>query len=336
MTPRERFARLLNFQDVDRLPAIEWAPWWDQTIARWHGEGLPADLTDTVAIQEHFGLDPVGQVWVSHIGPGAPQPASHGAGILADEAAYETALPHLYPLPGVDLDRLARLADRQRRGELIVWLTLDGFFWFPRRLLGIQRHLLAFYDQPDLMARINADLLDNHHRVLDAVLAVCTPDFMTFAEDMSYNHGPMISRNLFETFEAPYYSRIIPRLRDAGIRVLIDSDGDVTDLIDWFVELGAEGFLPLERMAGVDVGELRRRWPDLLMIGAYDKTVMHRGEAAVRAEFDRLMPVMAGGGFVPSVDHQTPPGVSLAQYRQYVAIFQEYCRRAADARPASP
>jgi len=39
------------------------------------------------------------------------------------------------------------------------------------------------------------------------------------------------------------------------------------------------------------------------------------GEAAIRAEFEWLVPLMKTGGFIPSVDHQTPPGVSLEQYR---------------------
>jgi hypothetical protein len=38
---------------------------------------------------------------------------------------------------------------------------------------------------------------------------------------------------------------------------------------------------------------------------------------------------MKSGGFVPSVDHQTPPGVSLANYNIYVRLFEEYCSKAA-------
>jgi len=38
MTCRERFRALMNFQPCDRLPIVEWAGWWDQTIARWHTE----------------------------------------------------------------------------------------------------------------------------------------------------------------------------------------------------------------------------------------------------------------------------------------------------------
>jgi len=33
---------------------------------------------------------------------------------------------------------------------------------------------------------------------------------------------------------------------------------------------------------------------------------------------------MASGGFIPSVDHQTPPGVSLDQYRLYLRLLDEH------------
>ena len=46
----------------------------------------------------------------------------------------------------------------------------------------------------------------------------------------------------------------------------------------------------------------------------------------MRAEFERLVPLMKTGGFIPSVDHQTPPGVSLEQYRCYLRLLDEYTR----------
>lgn len=50
---------------------------------------------------------------------------------------------------------------------------------------------------------------------------------------------------------------------------------------------------------------------------------MHRNEAAMRAEFERLAPLMKSGGFIPSVDHQTPPKVSLDQYRTYLLLLED-------------
>ena len=62
------------------------------------------------------------------------------------------------------------------------------------------------------------------------------------------------------------------------------------------------------------------------MVGHFDKMVMNRGEAAIRGEFERLLPLMRTGGFIPSVDHQTPPGVSLDQYRVYLRLLEEYTK----------
>ena len=173
------------------------------------------------------------------------------------------------------------------------------------------------------------DLLDYNLRSLDAFCKYCTPDFMSFAEDLSYNHGPMLSKGLFDEFLAPYYKRIVPELKKRGIKVFVDTDGLIHDLVPWFLENGFDGFLPLERMAKVDVNFLRDKYPKLLMIGAFDKTIMHLGETALRKEFERILPVMRSGGYIPSVDHQTPPGVSLQDYKLYMKLLVEYCTKAA-------
>jgi hypothetical protein len=141
---------------------------------------------------------------------------------------------------------------------------------------------------------------------------------------MSYNHGPMISEKTFEEFIAPYYRQLMPRLQERGIPLIMDTDGDVTKLVPWIEKLGIRGVLPLERQAGVDGLKLREQFPKLLMIGHFDKMCMNQGEAAMRAEFERLVPLMKSGGFIPSVDHQTPPGVSLEQYRVYLRLLNEY------------
>jgi hypothetical protein len=320
----ERFRALMNFQEVDRLPRIEWASWWDQTVDRWRGEGLPT--ADRYEMYRHFGLDLYYQAWFSPRADTCPPPARHGAALVSSADEYEAIRPHLFPPPEGAIEALRPWAEAQARGDAVVWITLDGFFWFPRTLLGIEGHLYAFYDQPELVHRMNKDLADFHLALLRQLAKVCRPAFMTFAEDMSYNHGPMLSQTLFDNFLAPYYRQIVPALDELGTVPIIDSDGDVSVMVPWLESVGVAGFLPLERQAGVDAGRLRAAHPRLRMIGHYDKMVMTRGEGAMRAEFERLLPVMRSGGFIPSVDHQTPPGVSLAEYRVYLRLLEEYAR----------
>ncbi|MFH1476797.1 MAG: uroporphyrinogen decarboxylase family protein [Verrucomicrobiota bacterium] len=328
MNTRERFHAIINFQPFDRLPLLEWAGWWDKTIDRWHTEGLPASLTDRYAICRHFGLDLYKQGWFSAHRPDCPQPTAHGSGIITSDADYERIRPHLYPAQPVNVESWQAWAKEQQEGWVVLWFTVDGFFWFARHLLGIERHLYAFYDQPELLHRINSDLAEWLILVIEQVCSICTPDFMTFAEDMSYNNGSMLSKQLFQEFMRPYYARVIPTLRKHGIITIIDSDGDISVPAHWFGEAGLDGILPLERQAGVDIGCLRKEHPRMKFIGHFDKMTMDKGKEDMRAEFERLLPTAANGGFLPSCDHQTPPGVSYDNYRIYLDLFKEYAEKA--------
>lgn len=314
----------MSFQEVDRLPRWEWAMWWDKTIERWRAEGLPADLADTFDIHEYFGLDPYKQFWFSTTAPTIAAEQHHVEGIVSNMDDYMNHRPYLFPDHSQAIEGMRPWIERQNRGQAVVWITLEGFFWFPRKLTGFSKLMLAFYDQPDLLHRINRDLLDFNLRLLDQVEKIGCPTFMTVAEDMSYNNGPMISRSFMDEYMTPYYAKMIARAKDMGMLTLVDTDGDVTLLVPWLLDNGIEGVLPLERQAGVDGMALREQFPGLRMIGHYDKMIMNKGETAMRQEFERLQPLMKTGGFIPSVDHQTPPGVSLKEYRTYLRLLAEY------------
>lgn len=330
MNNRERFQAVLNFEKPDdRLPAIEWATWWDVTIKNWRGQGLSESLS-WPEIGPALGLDDHRQFWLAHRAQDCPAPAFHGGPIMENEADYEKLLPFLYPRREAEaqLEGLKQIRDRHKKGEFPVWISLDGGFWFPRTLLGIENHLYSFYDQPELYHRILDDLADYQLWLVERVNEILVPDFMTFGEDMSYNNGPMISESCFDEFLAPYYRKVIPALKARGTKVIVDTDGDVSRMIPWMRRVGIDGVLPLERQAGVDVKALREAYPDFLMIGAFDKMTMRQSTDAMRAEFERLLPVMQSGGFIASVDHQTPPDCPMERYLTYVEMLKEYAEKA--------
>jgi hypothetical protein len=322
----ERFKATLDFQPVDRLPRWEWAMWWDETIARWHTEGLPASLkfSQVFEIAQYFGLDPYQQFWFSTTEATIEATQHHTEGSVSSMDDYLRLKPHLFPDHSSSIATMQPWAARQARGDAVVWATLEGFFWFPRTLMDIEKLSYAYFDQPELVHAMNSDLLAFNLRLIEQMLKVCKPTFMTLAEDMSYNLGPMISQATFDEFLAPYYRRLMALLDENNIRLIVDTDGDVTLLVPWLASVGVHGVLPLERQAGVDGLKLRQQFPELRMVGHFNKLVMHCGEAAMRAEFERLAPLMKGGGFIPSVDHQTPPGVSIEQYRLFLKLLNEY------------
>ncbi|MBR3714737.1 MAG: hypothetical protein IKM18_02390 [Clostridia bacterium] len=329
MTASERFRRFLAGESVDRSPAIEWAPWWHLTVERWRTEGLPESARSVEDIQEFFGLDKCIQTGASQYTPATPRAKGHGLGIMKNEEDWENIKKTLFPpVENVVSDaRFEYLQKMHDRGDTLNFLTVDGFFWFPRNLFGIEDHLYSFYDYPELYCEICEIYSDWLVELFKYVFSRFKFDFMSFAEDMSYNLGPMISEECFDEFLAPFYRKVIPVIHEYGIPVFIDSDGDITMAVDWYAKVGADGMFPLERQAGVDVSKYIAKQPKMAFIGHFDKMCMKHGKDAMRTEFERVLPSMQSGKLIISVDHQTPPDVSIDHYRDYVELLFEYCEK---------
>ena len=329
MTASERFKKYLSGEVVDRCPAFEWAPWWNLTVQRWRNEGLPEALTKKDEIQEFFGLDKFLGVHANYRTSDTPPIPGEGLGIIENEEDWKKIRKTLFP-PVEQLfseETFERLHKAREKGDVVYRFGAEGFFWYPRTLFGIENHLMSFYDYPELYKEMCEAYSDWLIEVFRYVFSRFRFDLMTFAEDMSYNLGPMISKECFFEFLAPFYKKVIPVIHDYGIPVFIDSDGDITQAVDWYAEVGADGMFPLERKAGVDVSLYLDKQPQMAFMGHFDKMCMKNGEAAMRAEFERILPSMKRGKVIVSVDHQTPPDVSLENYRKYVELLFEYCRK---------
>ena len=104
-----------------------------------------------------------------------------------------------------------------------------------------------------------------------------------------------------------------------GVRnIIVDTDGKCWDLISLFLEGGATGLFPVEVAAGMDVVEVRKRYPRLQIMGGIDKRALSKGKRKIDKEFEAKIRFMVRkGGYIPHVDHQVPPDVSLDNFVYY-------------------
>lgn len=213
------------------------------------------------------------------------------------------------------------------RGDFAVRLRLQGFFWCPRDLFGIEDHLMAYYDYPDLLKDISRFQLDVYKQQLEQILEILTPSLVFFEEDLSGKNGPMISPAIFDEFVGSCYQEIIPFLKEHGVaNVFMDTDGDFTLLVPNILKCGLDGLLPVDVNAGVDIVEVRKSFPTLKFLGGFDKLAIVAGKDAIDAELKRLEPVIRQGGCMISTDHQPAPHTPLENYRYYVKRLQEVMR----------
>jgi hypothetical protein len=251
-----------------------------------------------------------------------------------------TSLPHVVASPVTDrasweqlkaerlrIDITGRLAPewpqqkaayRDRDWPLVIGGPMLGVFSSLRTLFGFQEMMYAFFDQPDLVRDILSHLTELWLALFEEVLSQTDVDYAYFWEDMSYNAGPMVSPRIFRQFLLPVYQRINGFFREHGLDItLLDTDGNVWELIPLFLEGGVTGLYPFEVRAGMDVVEVRAKHPRLQMLGGIDKAALVAGPDAIDAELARVAPVVRTGGYVPGVDHYVPPDVPWEHFQYY-------------------
>ncbi len=356
LTQRERFLRLMRFQPVDRIPLMEMGL-WDETLQRWHHEGLPKWITHLRHLEDYLGLDRSFNInWLEINDRLHPtfermvieedetnQVIRDEMGVLfrqqkqfksipsyirfpvQNEADYEALLPRLN---GKDPGRYAEdfaedLHWRRQRGE-IVGLNFRSFFGFPRALMGLENWCMAFYDQPHLVRRMIADRVQFARDLLPRLLATGALDFVQVWEDMAYKTASLISPRLVRRYMQPAYEELVGLLRaGGGPIIMVDCDGRVNDLLPIYMEAGMDGVHPCEIAAGADPIELRRRSPGCTLIGGMDKRAIASGREGVDAELRRIQPLLREGGYIPLLDHFVPPDVSYDVYVYYVERRRE-------------
>ena len=130
----------------------------------------------------------------------------------------------------------------------------------------------------------------------------------------------MIGPDMAREFCAPAYRRWCDQATAAGIPLrAVDSDGRIDLLIPVYLECGVNCVDPLEVAAGTDINALRAVYGRQLSFrGGVDKRAIAAGGATLKAELDRLRPVIQDGGYIPGCDHGVPPDVSWPNFQSYV------------------
>lgn len=78
----------------------------------------------------------------------------------------------------------------------------------------------------------------------------------------------------------------------------------------------------------MDIVKVREQFPKLKFIGGFNKLMIAEGKEAIDKEFERILPVIRSGGYIPGSDHQVAPSTSLEDYRYYIEKLREVMAQA--------
>jgi uroporphyrinogen-III decarboxylase len=225
----------------------------------------------------------------------------------------------------VDLEAVAKAKAEQAKGALVV-ASIPGGFDIPRDLMGEELACTGFYDQPELMHDIIKTLKDTSLSVLERVTDDLVIDQLSVHEDLAGKSGPLIGPRQFNEFIRSYFEEVWDLASSRGTKIFdMDSDGNVTPLLDVLLECGLNSMHPMEPAAGMDIVGLRKQYGRrLVMRGGIDKHVLREGKDAIRKELEyKMQSSMREGGIAFGLDHRIPNGTSLENYRYYVDLGRE-------------
>ncbi|MHB9033546.1 MAG: uroporphyrinogen decarboxylase family protein, partial [Anaerolineae bacterium] len=196
-----------------------------------------------------------------------------------------------------------------RTGEAVqVGVYPWGMFGSVRDLMGVERLLESFYDEPEMVYDIMEHLTTLWLSLYERAAREVQIDHIHIWEDMSGKQGSLISPAMVERFMMPQYDRIAAFARAHGVQLIsVDTDGDCRELVPIMTRHGVNVFLPFEVQAGNDVRAYRASYPELGIIGGIDKRCLETNLTAVDAELVKVRGMVRLGRYVPSYDHLIPP-----------------------------
>lgn len=198
-----------------------------------------------------------------------------------------------------------------------------GLYSTPRRWMGTEAACVMFYDDPKLMHDMLDFIADFIIQVTARALQDVQVDYFNWFEDFAFKTGPLVSPAIFRQFLLPRYKRVNEHLRSHGVdTITLDTDGNCDVLIPLLIEAGINGLWPLEVAAGNDPRQMRKEYGrDLTLSGGIDKRVLAQDKKAIEEEvMSKVPPLVADGGYIPTIDHTVPPDVPYENLLYYLEV----------------
>ena len=339
MNARERVLAACAFRPPDRIPRFD--SFWEYADAWREQLGPPEPLTDVTIWVPDEGTFPTRARHIREDGGWTYEVESWGRTIRRRPGAYFVETLEVPLALGIDVDAvrfdppdldarylrghrdrdaLASALEQAKRQHCVFGKT-GGPYLRSTFVRGETQFLIDIASDPAL-ARAIADKVGDH------LTAIGVEQIRRWSlqetgiwiyDDMAYNDGPMFSPASFEKVLLPAYRRMITAYKQAGARyVFLHSDGDVRPILEMLVDAGVDGLNPLERRAGMEIVEIRKQYPNLILAGGMcnTDTLINGPIARIQAEAREIIDLGRDGGTIIGT-HSVSPEIPLAHFRAY-------------------
>ena len=148
---------------------------------------------------------------------------------------------------------------------LVVGYEGEGVFWMPSGENMVD-FAVRLYERPEEIqaeARRKCDAAkDIFRRHVDA-----GADLLLGTWDFGFNTQPFVSPEKFEEIVVPYMAELVGAAHDLGRKLIVHSDGCLTDILDQIHKTGIDGYQSVDPQGSMDIKAVREQYPDWLLMG---------------------------------------------------------------------
>lgn len=348
MTSKERFSRMFQHKEADRVPIFD-SP-WAGTIARWEREGMPQGMD----WRDYFDTDKVSTISVD-ITPRYEEKVLEETddyrivtsewGVTMKQFKEQDSTPEFLDFTvttpeawekakarmtvskdRVDWKRLEQdYAKWQQEGH---WI--EGMFWFGFDVthswtVGTETMLIAMIEEPEWVEDMFDTYLDRSIQHFNMIWdAGYRFDSIFWYDDMGYKNTPFFSNEMYRSLLQKYHKKAVAWAHDHGIYARLHSCGDIMPLLPDIMDTGIDALNPIEIKAGMDVFKIKQDYGDRLVLHGGINAVLWDDKEAIVEAIRQAVPVLKeNGGYIFASDHSIPNSVSLENMRSIINTVKE-------------
>ncbi|MHC5116212.1 MAG: uroporphyrinogen decarboxylase family protein [Planctomycetota bacterium] len=198
------------------------------------------------------------------------------------------------------------------------------------RLIGPENNMLWIGMYPERMGKVIAKIgqfyLDCAKAQIDAADGLL--DGFVIWGDVAYKNNMFFSPDYWRQHFKPWVKAIAEYAHSKGLMVIYHGCGDVSKILEDYIEIGIDAMNPLEAKAGLDAVQLRKKYGSRLGIcGNSNMQVWETGDRdLIREEVLRKLNAAKGGKYIFQSDHSVASNISGQTYDYIVKLVREHGR----------
>lgn len=162
------------------------------------------------------------------------------------------------------------------------------------------------------------------------ILAELDAKLIVLLDDYGYKNGLFMSPKYYEKYIFPWLTRICSAAHERDTKILLHSDGDLSEIFENLIKCGIDAINPIEPTTAnpkYDIFELNRKFgTQITFSGNLNPMMLATGTITEIEDYAKklIREIAPGGGYIFSSGHSINPAITIDRFEAMQNIRRKY------------